>query len=431
MARETGRLRKTWQENQPALDETLDRLVRTIEWSDGNTLVFVRCNHPPQREEARQKLLTRLPGKRVLEVRLAEPIVSLLDEITSLWDPEAPPDAVFVYGLEKSIDSELDYSPALGRLNHDRNLLRQAIPVALLIFLPEFALGLIARGAPDFWAWRSGVYEIPTDTTLWMREASAALSISLNSDVHSMTREDKLREVARLEELLASARALPRQGGREQEIIAASLHQLGALKHSLGQPDAARESYNGALEISRKSGHHTAIAAILFSLGMLARDQGDYETTRNSYEEALEIRLKLGDQAGVARTLLTLGTLAQDQGGYETAREYYNESLEISRKLGNQAIIASTLLALGMLAYVQRNYETARESYEESLEIGRELGNLTSIATVLVGLGMLAYDQGDYEAARKFHEQSLEISRKLDDQANIAANLRALVVRNF
>ena len=426
MAREAGRPRKTGQENQPALDETLDRLVRTIEWSDGNTLAFVRCNHPPQREEARQRLLAQLAGKRVLEVWLDQPIISLLDEITSLWTPEDPPDAVFVYGLEKSINPEPAYSPALGRLNHDRNLLRQAVPVPLLIYLPEFALELTARGAPDFWAWRSGVYEFPTDTNLWRREISAALSAGLFTDMPSMPPEDKLKEVARLEELLASARSLPRQGRREQEIIAAFLRLLGILQLSLGHHDDARESFEESLEISRKLSDQASIAATLESLGLLAYSQGDYETAGKYYDESLEIGRELGDQGNIAATLVHLGILAYGQGHYETARKYYDESLEINRKLGDQAGIAIVLFSLGRLAHDQGNYETTRESFEESLEISRKLGNQVGIATDLFFLGRLAYGQGDYEAARKYYDESLEINRRLGNQVIIAATLDIL-----
>ena len=149
-------------------DDTLDRLVRVIERSDGFTLAFVRCNHPIQRETMRQRLRERLTGKRLLEVFQDKPIISLLDELSRAWDASNPPDAVCVYGLEMSISQEREYSPVLGRLNHDRDLLRRAIPVPLLIWLPDFALDYVARGAPDFWAWRSGVYEFPTDNVLWM-----------------------------------------------------------------------------------------------------------------------------------------------------------------------------------------------------------------------------------------------------------------------
>ena len=115
-----------------AVNGVLDQLQRVVRWSEEFQLVFVKCNHPAQQETLRRALLTRLHDKRVLEVILEQPISSLLDEIIARWDSVAPPQAVCVYHLEKSINEQREASPVLGRLNHDRNLLRQAVPATLL-----------------------------------------------------------------------------------------------------------------------------------------------------------------------------------------------------------------------------------------------------------------------------------------------------------
>ena len=152
------------------------RLERLVRRADAFVLGFVKCNHPSQQKEMRQELLVRLSHKHILEVELDKPLISLLDELTARWDAENPPDVVCVYGLEKSINELQEASPVLGRLNNDRDLLRRAIPVPLLVWLPDFALDFIAPGAPDFWAWRSGVYEFPTEGTLWRNETAFSLS---------------------------------------------------------------------------------------------------------------------------------------------------------------------------------------------------------------------------------------------------------------
>src|SRR2546427_7528784 len=182
------------------INVVLDQLERVVRWSEEFQLVFVKCNHPVQQEVLRRALLARLHDKRVLEVVLEQPIVSLLDEITDRWDPAAPPQAVCVYGLEKSINQQRESSPVLGRLNHDRDLLRRAVPVPLLMWLPDFALDCVAQGAPDFWAWRSGVYEFPSNTRLWRMESMAALGPG-TSPLLSLSLQDKRKEITQLEEL--------------------------------------------------------------------------------------------------------------------------------------------------------------------------------------------------------------------------------------
>jgi len=151
---------------QPSTDvsSVLDQLERVVRWSEEFQLVFVKCQHPVQQAALRQALLARLHDKRVQEVCVEQPLVSLLELLTARWDTATPPQAICVYHLEKSIYEQREAAPVLGRLNHDRDLLRRAVPTTLLLWLPDDALDCVARGAPDFWAWRSGVYACPSDT---------------------------------------------------------------------------------------------------------------------------------------------------------------------------------------------------------------------------------------------------------------------------
>ncbi len=91
------------------INVVLDQLERVVRWSEEFQLVFVKCNHPVQQEVLRRALLARLHDKRVLEVVLEQPIVSLLDEITDRWDPAAPPQAV----LRRSCSGSL-ISPSIA-----------------------------------------------------------------------------------------------------------------------------------------------------------------------------------------------------------------------------------------------------------------------------------------------------------------------------
>ena len=154
-------------------DSVLDQIERVVRWDSEFRLAFIKCNHPAQQETLRHSLLDRLRDQHILEISLEKPIISLLDEIRLRWNSDQVPVAVCVYGLENSLREQSQNSPVLGRLNHERDLLRQSIPAALLIWLPDFALDYVARGAPDFWAWRSGVYEFQTDSGLWKMESIA------------------------------------------------------------------------------------------------------------------------------------------------------------------------------------------------------------------------------------------------------------------
>src|SRR5437868_5264942 len=72
------------------------------------------------------------------------------------------------------------------------------------------------------------------------------------------------------------------------------------------------------------------------------RDLRQPEAARDSYQEALQIRRELARQrpdaflAGVAMTLNNLGAAQSDLGQPEAARDSYQEALQIRRELARQ-----------------------------------------------------------------------------------------------
>src|SRR5207237_338124 len=155
-------------------------------YAEGFWLGFVKSNTPAQRRRlaALCKDLLEPLKIRVLEIELTEPITDLLPVLRerlaqehAALNEDMPPSeapaptseastsssqtklAIFVYGLERSIPSREAYPPLLSSLNLNRELFRQQVPHPLLLWLPDYALTALARKAPDFWAWRSGLYE--------------------------------------------------------------------------------------------------------------------------------------------------------------------------------------------------------------------------------------------------------------------------------
>ncbi len=323
MPTDTDTQRKTSTKPQvPDPSQVLDRLVRMIRRADDFVLGFVKCNHPLQQKEMRRELRARLGEAHVLEVELDQPIVSLLDALAAHWDASTPPDVVCVYGLEKSINALQEASPVLGRLNNDRDLLRRAVSMPLLIWLPDFALDLVARGAPDFWAWRSGVYEFATERTLWQRESSQTTDTSLVG-IYSLNQQEKSAEIAHLKELLRTAENLPRKGKREKTLIASFTDQLGLIYQSLGRWEEATTVYQQNLQALLDLSHKSGVASTLHQLATLALDRGDLDEAERLYRQSLGMSEDLGDKRGSAIANVGLGRLYQELGQLKTAMEHY------------------------------------------------------------------------------------------------------------
>jgi tetratricopeptide (TPR) repeat protein len=411
------------------------RLVRAIDYAEGFWLGFVRCNLIEQRHKAAavcRDLLAPLDIS-VLEINLTEPVTDLLPILkariaegqgaTNAASEGPPPSlaaaeaaqpaklALFVYGLEHSIPSSEAYPPILSHLNLNRELFRQEILYPLVIWLPEYAVTALARRAPDFWAWRSGFYELSPDAEL----AADTFAPIRNEALYvsdSLSEQAKRERLAMLKGLLADYRELG-DGPHERRAQSEILNELGLVHEALGELSEARQAYQDSLAIARDDNNLDMIAVLVHNLAMLALDQGNYEEARGLYSESLEIKKRLGNQSGIAISLHQLAMLAQDQGDYEEAQRLYSESLEIKKRLGNQSGIATTLHELGRLAHAQGDYEEARRLYDESLTIERKLGNVAGEAISFYALALLDEREGKYEEAIEYAKQAQAIFERL------------------
>jgi tetratricopeptide (TPR) repeat protein len=402
----------------PDVHATLDRLERTIRYSDGLTLAFAKCNSPAQQREMSAALLHRLQDLHVLEVELEEPIVSLLDFLMERWNAAEPPQAVFVYGLEKSIGEAREFSPVFLRLNHDRELLRRSIPAPLLLWLPDFALDCVVRGAPDFWAWRSGVYEFPTERGLWHDEARDAYYRSA-STLFSLDLAEKRAEIGRLESLLRATQQLTRRNPRDRRIEARLALQLGLLYKSVGEWDQAREVFASAASIYRELGDDQEWAVTMGQIADLfqLRDEFD-EALRIRHEQQLPVFEQLGDDRNAALTLAGIADALQARGDLDEALRIRRERvLPIFERLGDvreQAItmsqIADVLQARGDLD------EALRIRREEELPIFERLGDHRNRALTMGRIADALYARGEFEEAlRVYREEQLPVNERLGD----------------
>ncbi|RUQ34528.1 MAG: tetratricopeptide repeat protein [Candidatus Competibacteraceae bacterium] len=335
-------------------DSVLDQIERVVRWDSEFRLAFIKCNHPAQQETLRHSLLDRLRDQHILEISLEKPIISLLDEIRLRWNSDQAPVAVCVYGLENSLRKQSQNSPVLGRLNHERDLLRQSIPAALLIWLPDFALDYVARGAPDFWAWRSGVYEFQTDSGLWKTESIAAFGNHNATSLASLAWADKEKEIARLEELLRTSQALAKQDKQVKKNNVRLLNQLGFLYNSLGKQDEALDRYQESLKLTKAIGDRDWEGTTLNNLSQIYQARGDYDITLRYLQESLTLCQAIGNRAGEGTTLNNLSQIYQARGDYDTALRYLEESLAIRRAIGDRAGLCPTLFNIGHI-YWQKN----------------------------------------------------------------------------
>ncbi|MDW8319686.1 MAG: hypothetical protein RMN53_17810, partial [Anaerolineae bacterium] len=271
---------------------TLDRLVRAVDMAAGFALFFARCNVPAMTQRLVERARHQLDalGVAVIEVALDSEATNLRARLrremetwqatsseaapaTLTMSPEAalvreaaapyratPKAALFVSGLEYSIPYDRPNARILAELNLGRDLFRRDVPAPVVFWLPDYAITAIARHAPDFWAWRSGVFEFTTEeavrTAAFTQVVHEGPGLAALSNLSPSAKRARRRQ---LESLLDDYQGLPEDQRTLRERMAI-LADLGDVCEVQGDYPAALRYFQEALALAHRTADRQAEA---------------------------------------------------------------------------------------------------------------------------------------------------------------------------
>jgi len=450
-----------------------DDLIRALQWSDEFAIYFAVVNPPLIRKQMADELKGSLEKEKI-QVHSLELNSSYFDLLSII--PENVPSyclrgaeteirsVVFIFGAEEAIAADVDTKRLFfDCLNWQRDKLRETIVCPLVIWLPEFALRILALEAPDFWAWRSGIYHLEPEP-IWILKDAKELLMGDASEYGVLTYQEKIRRLQQFKALLEDYERQPFEKESESELLGIRfnlLHDAGIVSFSLANYKDAKQYLLQGLKMAERLKDKEPFFLSFLGLSVVSDYQGDYTTAEEYAKKALEITQDLGDKSRKASVFGFLGSYASRQSDYNKAEDFFKNKLEIGKELGNKELIASALEDFSGLAKEQKRYTEAKSFLEESLKINEEIGDKKEIVNNLIELsdlaknqgnfnegvrrieeahvisteiknclitakvlekqGSLALDQGDYQHAQKYYEESLEIYKQLGDKFNIAA----------
>jgi predicted ATPase/DNA-binding SARP family transcriptional activator len=183
------------------------------------------------------------------------------------------------------------------------------------------------------------------------------------------------------------------------ELRSQALNLAGILAGEQGDFDAARTSFNAALDDARAVGATRAISVALVNLGNLSFFSGDLDGAGVLYKESIGYFRSLGDARGEALANENVGLMALTADDIPEAVTWLTAAVELARTGGDEREIsaASRSLAAALLEVDRR--ADAEALLEESLEIARRLGDAHGIAVSLETIAGLAATAGDAERA--------------------------------
>ncbi|MEH1825762.1 MAG: tetratricopeptide repeat protein [Nostoc sp.] len=409
----------------PEPEEAYQDLLRALKRKSGFGLFFVQCT-PVEADKFIVKLPQEIPQKKIEVLRLVEAIDNLYQPVAE-FVKEKQIDILLIKGLEYSLYkyekrsfgeitegqfSNLTSVPhILNHLNQQRERFRDDFHISFVFLLRSFSINYFIHRAPDFFDWRSGVFELPTTPEVVEQESTRLLDEADYEKYLKLSPEQKIEKILEIQDLLAEkhqsesrkANLLLELGdllttAKESEAAIAFYdqalklqldnhqvwHRRGLGFGSLERYEEEIASYDKAIEI--KPDYHL----VWHHRGIALKDLGKWKEALASWEKAIEIKPNAGSLNWQGNALDNLGqseeaVICYDQAialNYNHPHAWYNKGIAL-RKLGrNEEAIASYDQALkiksddyeawngkGNALFNLGRFEEANASYNQALKI--------------------------------------------------------------
>ncbi len=275
----------------PEPEEAYQDLLRALKRKSGFGLFFVQCT-PGEADKFIVKLPQEIPQKKIAVLRFVEAIDNLYQPVAE-FIKDKQVDILLIKGLEYSLYkyekrsfgeitegqfSNLTSVPhILNHLNQQRERFRDDFPISFVFLLRSFSINYFIHRAPDFFDWRSGVFELPTTPDVVEQESNRLLLEGDYEEYLKLSTEQKIEKVIEFQELLTDKHQPDNQKPR-------LLFELGNLLYTANEYEEAIASYDQALKF--KSDYHEAWYNRGIALGKLGRN----EEAIASYDQALKFK---------------------------------------------------------------------------------------------------------------------------------------------
>jgi tetratricopeptide (TPR) repeat protein len=348
---------------------SLAELLTFIDFAENLAIAFVEVNFPPDANALIEALqnhpqcqdiqfvvfdFSQQPELRFLRDELIQRLATVpRDQNKKL--------VLVVRGLERAIGISGNDPPVLQDLNFIRDAYKTSVPHPMLFILPDYAVTRLAKFAPDFWAWRSGVFQFQT-TPKTRDDALKFLEPKMvDRRYDTPVSPERIETLERLlMEYQPSGQAIASDNlGTCGDI----LHQLGVAYLSQDNPGKAKGYLVDALKLAEQREDLSLQARVKSDLGETYLRQKEYEGAIDYVQQALEIQEQLDDPQGKAESLMILGRAYYFSERYEEAIDLCDQSIYLKPD------DPDVWFFRGRTLYNLRRYEEAIASFDQAISL--------------------------------------------------------------
>ena len=311
-------------------------------------------------------------------------------------------------------------------LNIRRERIAEHVARRLLLWLDADGIQQLLTLAPDWWAWRAGVYLFSAEPApMPLRVAQWRPQFDCHN--HLPTQMQAGKRVAELRDWL--------QGELEPELAWRLWTELGDIYYTQGWWDQALTAYQQhALPLLKQVGDVRSVAVTQGRIANILAQRGQLDEALHIHQQKqLPVYEQLGDIRGQAITQANIANILAKRGQFDEAlRILQQEALPVLEQLGDirgqavtQGKIADILIQRGQLD------EALRILQQEELPVYEQLGDIRERAVALANIANILTQRGQLdEALRIVQQEVLPVYEQLDnihDQAITRANIALLL----
>jgi CHAT domain-containing protein len=160
-----------------------------------------------------------------------------------------------------------------------------------------------------------------------------------------------------------------KNGKESQQLLAETLEVKGQLQLSIGNSQAALETWKTATNIYQKIGENTGFIRSKINQSQALQALGLYSQAVKNLEESQQILNQQQDNLIKAKALLSLGDVLRGIGQLDKSQEVLEQSLAIAQKLSSSTATIQALVSLGKTTAAQgNNTQKALTYFQEVIE---------------------------------------------------------------
>jgi tetratricopeptide (TPR) repeat protein len=234
---------------------------------------------------------------------------------------------------------------------------------------------------------------IVTSVSLRAQDTKSALA-----NLGDMNHHGRLSELVQAaNSLLANTQLSPADQG-------AALIYLGSAYQQLGEFTQATATYEKALAVYDRDGHHPSDYAIaLGSLATVYSELGQIDTAKHVMLRSVHLFQEQSDHMGAALVLNDLAAMAAEHNSLGEARKYMKQAIAESQlvKGPDPLMLAALTTTHGRIAELDGDPHTAISDYEHALDLWNQTHQDQKTAWLYVLLGSAYLQAGDIAHARE------------------------------